>query len=698
MAGALAACLAGALLAMPWILSCFIFQPEELPLSKQPGMSSRIEGLLSRPRDQALVREISNAPVHLAKSFRVTPVAPANGLLSREITVVDHIPPKIVRLGGNDIRPSGGTLSDVQLRNGEITARVRSSGWNLLVTSEPAWTGWRAWWNGERLPPVVVNHAFVGTFVPPGDGVVEIRYAPDAFDEGLRVAGFAILFIVATLVWPWYLRIPLLQIHLPKIRTPAGPPALHLALALGVVIYAAVLVFHFTPVAGGADSSGYANHARLWTRGQLITSLDFARSTGLPPELSYEFIPLGFVRGVDPYSMVPSYPPGLPLMMAAVAFVAGEHASFFIVAIFTALGVALMYALARAFGLPRGWSFAAAAMLAVFPTYLFMGIQPMTDSVAAAFAIAAAICALRGRGDLRFAAAAGALLGFGVLIRPTQFLLFPALLILLRFRWRELIAFGLGGFPFAIVQGVFAYHLYGNALSTGYGGLDYVISAEGAGVRFEHYVYWLAVLGTPLLFPGGLLFAFARGEERWTRAALLVWFATFFTFYVFYPPYETWWYTRFLLPMVPALIIGALLALRAFVAVRWRRPVLAAMLAGGIIAVEVFQSVRLSVLDFDEAVYVESVEGARRHVPEGAMLLAFQLSGAIRYYGKEWILVRSDLVDPQKFETIRRAAGSRPWFGLIADFELADAKQRAPADWTLIERYQSVGLYRVVPK
>lgn len=722
LAGALAAALAGALLAMPWILSGFIFQPEEFPAGGRSGpcalrtvdgirlfdaqassfhcTSSRVQGLFQRQHDRLLVLQLAGIgrrgpDVRLAKSFRVTPVAPATGPLSPEVTMVDHVPPKVARLGAGfpqgDVRGAGGTIEITRSDAGHIAARVRSNGWNLLVTGEPAWSGWRAYWNGERLPPVVVNHAFVGTFVPPGDGLVTVRYAPDAFDEGLRLAAIGFLIAIGTAVWPWYLRVPALR--LPRVATLRTPPPAALGV-LAVAAYAVLLCVHFTPVAGGADSSGYANQARLWRTGDLIVPLAFPQSVGLPPEFDHLFIPLGFVHGREPYTMVPSYPPGLPLMMAAASLIAGEHASFFIVALVTALALPLMVRLGIALGLTRAWAVAGAAILALFPTLLFMGIQPMTDSIATTIAIAAVLCALRGDGNARLAAAAGALFGFGVLIRPTQFLLLPAILILLRFRPRSLLALGLGGLPFAIVQGTFGYLLYGSPFSTGYGGLDYLMSAEGAWIRFRHYAYWMAALGSPIVFPGGLAVMLAKNVETRIRAALVAWFAAFFLFYTFYPPYETWWYTRFLLPALPALILGALLAIRALAG---SRRALRAVLVAAIVAVELFQVLRIRVLDWDEKVYVRSTTGSRRHVPPGAIVLASQLSGAVRYY-TGWNQVRWDLLDANSYGLVQRAAGARPWYALVAAFELDDAKRRAPGEWTPIEQFDSVTLYRVQPR
>jgi hypothetical protein len=44
---------------------------------------------------------------------------------------------------------------------------ITGHGWNLLVTSDVHWPGWRATWNGHPQTPVTVNGAFLRCFIPP---------------------------------------------------------------------------------------------------------------------------------------------------------------------------------------------------------------------------------------------------------------------------------------------------------------------------------------------------------------------------------------------------------------------------------------------------------------------------------------------------------------------------------------------------
>jgi hypothetical protein len=76
-----------------------------------------------------------------------------------------------------------------------------AAGWSLVCSSDVDWPGWRAYWNGRRLPVVTVNGAFAGAFVPPERGTLVLSYWPKPFVDGGRVGAIsAMLFVLALLL------------------------------------------------------------------------------------------------------------------------------------------------------------------------------------------------------------------------------------------------------------------------------------------------------------------------------------------------------------------------------------------------------------------------------------------------------------------------------------------------------------------
>jgi membrane protein YfhO len=124
----------------------------------------------------------------------------------RNDAVVDHVPAKVSdvapQLSSKSIEewmPSApGTVRVQSYRNNSTTLAVETSGWSLLASSDTHWPGWRAYVNGERQPPVTVNGAFIGCFVPPGRNTVELRYRPAEFERGLRIGVLALLALAVT--------------------------------------------------------------------------------------------------------------------------------------------------------------------------------------------------------------------------------------------------------------------------------------------------------------------------------------------------------------------------------------------------------------------------------------------------------------------------------------------------------------------
>jgi hypothetical protein len=180
------------------------------------------------------------------------------------------------------------------------------------------------------------------------------------------------------------------------------------ATALAAVVMTGVFA---TSSAAGADASGYISEAWMLGSGRLFQADELADvRRGNDPYLTS---PLGW-RPSGEDRQAPTYPPGLPALMAiphAIAGVTGASALVILSA-----GIAIFATGRLAFLL--GGNIAAviaAAFIAFTPVFIYQSIQPMSDvPVTAAWMLCFVMLGRGGSADLF----AGLACGLAVLIRP----------------------------------------------------------------------------------------------------------------------------------------------------------------------------------------------------------------------------------------------------------------------------------------
>ncbi len=491
---------------------------------------------------------------------------------------------------------------------------------------------------------------------------------------------------------------------------PSRPSALSRALLLAAFIaYTVFLARHIGANAGGSDSSGYLNSARLLAHG--TTAVPQRIPAGLDPKKfdSFTFIPLGF-RPLSPQQMAPTYPIGLPLGLAATASVTGWRLAPPILMIVSALAaVALMILLGRAAGLPRRWSIFGALLLGASPLTTFMSVQLMSDIPATAAATATILCAWYSRTHRRWALAAGALLAIGVLIRPSNLILIAPIALCLGLDWRRWLLLGLGGLPGALIQIIYNSAAYGNPLASGYGSaLGHLFTVGVIPLTFAHYLRWLPILLTPVgIAAVALPWLGRRSLFAWV---LVAWIAVIFGFYACYwHTHETWWFLRFLLPAFPACLVGGLWVIHHlwenYAKVRLRTPLVARNLTIAAAFVILAHSYpwhgRLGAASVgkSELVYPETIAWLRTHLPADAIIMNMQTSGALLYYS-DFQFVRWDMLNPARFSliTANALAAHRPVFAALFPFEVKDALEaRMPGPWKQIAAVRDVTIWQWSP-
>jgi hypothetical protein len=108
--------------------------------------------------------------------------------------------PRDVAYVESPTRLSGPCLGSAQILNetpARITLAVRMQTAGLLVLADRWDKDWRAYLNGRPVPILRANHALRAVALDEGNGNLEFRYEPAAFYLGLKLAGAAIVLLLA---------------------------------------------------------------------------------------------------------------------------------------------------------------------------------------------------------------------------------------------------------------------------------------------------------------------------------------------------------------------------------------------------------------------------------------------------------------------------------------------------------------------
>ena len=459
--------------------------------------------------------------------------------------------------------------------------------------------------------------------------------------------------------------------------------------SIAVVAVVAVVSFGLSKglfVAAASDAYGYVSQADLWARGDVIVRQPWAREMTWP-NAANALAPLGYrphrpaPHGTD---IVPIYSPGVPMLMAAFKLAGGARAVYYVVPLLGGLAVWITFLMGRRLAGPFVGA-AAAAMLASSPTFLFEVTAPASDISATAWWSLALFALMF---ESRAAAiGAGMATGLAILTRPNVAPL--ALVLAAPIAWRfvkptspsdrrdafvRLLWFAAGSLPACAFVGLLNRELYGSALSSGYGSLDSLYAWSHAWANLSHYPRWLVDTQTPVVV---LAIAAPFVVSRSTAVMWLSGIVAIFGLYLFYLPFDEWWYLRFLMPMFPALFVLTNSVL--YRAVGAGRAVLAAV----VVAALTWHTVSLA-LDRGAATvweaeqrYAEAGAYVASSLPERAALLSMQHSGSARFYSGR-ITVRYDFIGRNDLDRVLgdlKRLNYQPYF-LLDDSEEADFRRR----------------------
>ena len=284
---------------------------------------------------------------------------------------------------------------------------------------------------------------------------------------------------------------------------------LTLALMTGVVAAAFA-----TRSPSGADASGYLSQAAMWAglEWRVADPLSADANWPLRPD---QTAPLGWRPALERGWQVPTYAPGLPLLMAVPFAIAGNAGASAVVTLSAALAVLATGALARA--LAGGTAgLLAAALLAGSPTFLYQSLQPMSDVPITALWITA-FWAL----TANWHGAAGVATALAVLVRPNLAPLaaVPLLWIAwsaprdrrvasaLRFSWPVAIA--------AVVVAGLQWQWYGSPFLSGYGAAGELFTLSNVVPNARLYGAWMWEAEPVFVLTGALALGVALATRAW---------------------------------------------------------------------------------------------------------------------------------------------------------------------------------------
>jgi len=434
-----------------------------------------------------------------------------------------------------------------------------------------------------------------------------------------------------------------------------------LALTLAITAMAAG-----TRIAGGADAYGYVSQADLWLTGHLVIKQPWVAEVPWP-NAEWSFSPLGYRPAEPPgqWAIVPTYSPGLPLLLAGAKLLGGQCALFAVVPLLTGLGVLVTYGIGKRLVSPWG-GVIAAWLVAASPIVIGIALEPMTDvPVMTAWAIGIYVLLARVGGRLS-PAIAGLTAGIAILIRPNLVPLSIPLgmwYIIRRqasgdSRLLSCTLFALGVLPAIVVVAFLNNHLYGSPVSSGYGTLDDLYAWSHVLPNLRRYFAWFTFTQTPIAL-AGLAALLVPSRRLWTSAPdlrivpiLAAFVVILWAQYLAYEVYDSWGFLRFLLPSWPLIMVGLAAVLLA-ASESWLarvprevvRPVLAVLIV--LLGVWTFLPVlRDNVLGGRQAAALEAPLGqlVRKHTVENSVVLVWERSGTIRYYSGRTTL-RYDFLD-----------------------------------------------------
>jgi hypothetical protein len=226
------------------------------------------------------------------------------------------------------------------------------------------------------------------------------------------------------------------------------------------------------------------------------------------------------------------------------------------------------------------------------------------------------------------------------------------------------------------VIGVAAFNgvVYESPFTSGYGQTSDLYGLRFFSTNVRQFSVWIADVETPIVAAAALFFLapglLPPAKVAFARVLLGGSLLVVMLSYLFYQPFDAWWYLRFLLPMWPVMMLLTAAALESL-ARRWLRPVYPVAIAAAV-AFGVWHGLRTGIdrhafdLGNFERRYVDMARFVAAHTEPDAVILSVQHSGSLRLYADR-LTLRYDALDPLWLDRVvahLQASGRRPYYVL----------------------------------
>ncbi|HKY22974.1 MAG TPA: glycosyltransferase family 39 protein [Vicinamibacterales bacterium] len=519
--------------------------------------------------------------------------------------------------------------------------------------------------------------AFIAVF---GSGVYTSAYGIRLSSQTLWRPAIVAVVASAFLLYRSELR----QQTLTRIASQILQHATAVAIALAAVtVVMAFRVSAFEVV--GADVYGYVSQAHLWVSGALVQHEPLSLRAPWP-ETEWTFSPLGYRPGLERGTIVPTYPPGLPLLMGGMLVLFGRDGPFFVVPLLGGVAIVTAFLLGRRVG-GEACGLATAALLLTSPVFLFHLKEPMSDVPVTAWWLLAIL--LASRTTPASTIAAGFATSAALLTRPNLVPLALLLGIFVLFysaerRRRGLLnacMFAAGVVPGCIGVAVVNARLYGSPLSSGYGDMSVLFSVEYFWTNLSQYSRWLLDMETPFIVlaaVGWFLLRRREGHQRRFSNLFVAFAAVLYGCYASYIPFDNWTFLRFLLPAIALCLLLCAVAV-SYVGERLNSFPSKFLLVACFV---VFLAWRWDVAGFKpvrphDRRFAVIGQYVHEQLPRNAIVFSILHSGSIRYYSGR-LTFRWDWLPPEWLDrslVFLTSNGYKP-FLLMEDVERAQFVQR----------------------